>query len=247
MHLALAPMPLVSRDGANVPSFRLERRRRARPRYRRKLQYWDVQADGNRSPYYETCKRSLDILGSSLLSILLSPVLLATYLLLYVITRGKPIFRQTRVGECGKLFTIYKFRTMVIDAESLKQKVLNEQSGPVFKNRRDPRMTRVGAWLRKFSIDELPQLFNILRGEMSLVGPRPALESEVTQYQNWQLRRLSVKPGLTCIWQVSGRSEIGFEQWVRMDLRYINSQNLPLDLLLLAKTPLSILSCRGAY
>ena len=105
----------------------------------------------------------------------------------------------------------------------------------------------MGAFLRKFSIDELPQLFNVLRGEMSLVGPRPPLESEVLKYEDWQLRRLSVKPGLTCLWQVSGRSEIGFTQWVRMDLWYIDRQSLWLDLVLLAKTPLSVLSGRGAY
>jgi lipopolysaccharide/colanic/teichoic acid biosynthesis glycosyltransferase len=136
---------------------------------------------------------------------------------------------------------------MVLAAESLQRQVTNEKDGPIFKNRRDPRITRIGSVLRKLSIDEMPQLFNVIRGEMSLVGPRPPIETEVQKYEHWQLRRLAVKPGLTCLWQVSGRCEIGFLQWVRMDLWYIDRQSLLLDLILLAKTPWSVLSGRGAY
>jgi lipopolysaccharide/colanic/teichoic acid biosynthesis glycosyltransferase len=213
----------------------------------RAIPYWLVCPDGNRSPAYQTCKRLLDVVAASIVLVLLAPVMLATLAVLTVTTRGKPIFRQTRVGECGRKFTLYKFRTMVAAAESLQRHVENEKDGPVFKNRRDPRITRLGAFLRKFSIDEMPQLFNVIRGEMSLVGPRPPIESEVQKYEIWQLRRLAVKPGLTCLWQVSGRCEIGFLQWVRMDLWYIDRQSLLLDLILLAKTPWCVITGRGAY
>lgn len=234
-----------SREGVAWPS--IERRHRPRAQSAHKLAYWEVDAGGNRRRTYKVFKRAMDVVGASLLIILLSPVLLITLLVLCVTTRGKPLFRQTRLGECGRLFALYKFRTMVLDAEQIKHQIQNDKDGPIFKNRRDPRITRFGGILRKFSIDELPQLFNVVRGDMSLVGPRPPVEFEVVQYEDWQLRRLSVKPGLTCLWQVSGRSEIGFVQWVRLDLWYIDRQSLLLDLVLLAKTPLSVLSGRGAY
>jgi lipopolysaccharide/colanic/teichoic acid biosynthesis glycosyltransferase len=224
-----------------------DRRLRPRPKRERAIQYWQVRPDGNRSGSYQICKRLLDIIAGSVLIILLAPLLLITLVVLAVSTRGKPIFRQTRIGECGRKFTLYKFRTMVLAAESIRHHVKNEKDGPVFKNRRDPRITRIGAVLRKLSIDEMPQLINVIRGEMSLVGPRPPIEAEVQKYESWQLRRLAVKPGLTCLWQVSGRCEIGFLQWVRMDLWYIDRQSLLLDLILLAKTPWSVLSGRGAY
>jgi lipopolysaccharide/colanic/teichoic acid biosynthesis glycosyltransferase len=142
---------------------------------------------------------------------------------------------------------MFKFRTMVLDAAKLQHLVKNEQNGPVFKNRRDPRITRVGRFLRSTSIDEMPQLINVLLGDMSLVGPRPPVPAEVARYKARQRRRLSVKPGLTCLWQVSGRCEIGFDQWVDMDLWYVNRQGFWTDLKLLVKTPLSVLSRRGAY
>jgi lipopolysaccharide/colanic/teichoic acid biosynthesis glycosyltransferase len=224
-----------------------ERRRHPRPHFAGKLRYWEVPAGGNPSRLYTRLKRLLDIAGGLVLVVLSLPITLTAFLILCVTTRGRPLFRQPRVGACGRLFTLYKFRTMVLDAERVQHAVENEHRGPIFKNRRDPRITRFGALLRKLSIDELPQLINVLRGDMSLVGPRPPLESEVLRYENWQLRRLCVKPGLTCLWQVSGRSEIGFEQWVRMDLWYIDRQSLRLDLTLLVRTPLSVLSCRGAY
>jgi lipopolysaccharide/colanic/teichoic acid biosynthesis glycosyltransferase len=196
---------------------------------------------------YQIGKRLLDLSGAGVLLVLLSPILLVTLVILTITTRGKAIFRQIRIGDCGRKFTLYKFRTMVLNAEGVQAQVQNEKDGPVFKNRRDPRITRIGAFLRKFSIDELPQLFNVLAGHMSLVGPRPPIESEVQKYENWQLRRLAVKPGLTCLWQVSGRCEVGFLQWVRMDLWYIDRQSLVLDLVLLAKTPWCVLTGRGAY
>ena len=140
-----------------------------------------------------------------------------------------------------------KFRTMRLDADKLQHVVKNEKDGPIFKNRRDPRITRIGRLLRSTSIDEMPQLFNVLSGSMSLVGPRPPVAKEVVQYQPWQRRRLSVQPGLTCLWQVSGRSEIGFEEWVRMDLWYVRNQSFLTDLKLLARTPVSVVSGRGAY
>jgi lipopolysaccharide/colanic/teichoic acid biosynthesis glycosyltransferase len=247
MNLALSPaVPWSGRRQASGWPLS-DRRLRARPRLGRNIHYWHVRPEGNRSAAYQACKRLLDLVGACVLLILLSPVLIITFAILCVCTRGKPLFRQTRIGECGRKFTLYKFRTMVLAAESMQRQVKNEKDGPVFKNRRDPRITRIGAVLRKFSIDEMPQLFNVIRGQMSLVGPRPPIESEVLKYENWQLRRLAVKPGLTCLWQISGRCEIGFLQWVRLDLWYIDHQSLLLDLILLVKTPWCVLSGRGAY
>jgi lipopolysaccharide/colanic/teichoic acid biosynthesis glycosyltransferase len=206
-----------------------------------------IAAGGNHSPLYRACKRSIDFLGAAVLLVLFSPVLLATLVVLWVTTRGRAIFVQERVGYRGRRFRMFKFRTMVLDATRVQHLIVNEQAGPVFKNRRDPRITRVGRWLRSTSIDELPQLINVLLGQMSLVGPRPPVPAEVNRYQPWQLRRLAIKPGLTCLWQVSGRCEIGFDDWVRMDIWYSNHQSLATDFLLLVKTPLSVLSRRGAY
>jgi lipopolysaccharide/colanic/teichoic acid biosynthesis glycosyltransferase len=189
----------------------------------------------------------MDISGALVLLALLSPVMLVTFLVLLVTTRGKPLFRQVRLGWQGRPFAMYKFRTMVVDAENRRHEVHNEKSGPVFKNRRDPRITRLGRILRKTSIDEMPQLFSVLAGHMSLVGPRPPLAAEVARYEPWQRRRLAVRPGLTCLWQISGRSEIGFDDWVRMDLWYLRNQSLRTDLGLLVKTPWSVLTGRGAY
>jgi lipopolysaccharide/colanic/teichoic acid biosynthesis glycosyltransferase len=206
-----------------------------------------VPADGNRAWGYHAAKRAVDIAGALVLLVLLAPVMLVTFLVLMATTRGKPLFRQDRLGWQGRPFAMYKFRTMVVDAEKLRHDIHNEKSGPVFKNRRDPRITRLGRILRKTSIDETPQLFSVLAGHMSLVGPRPPLASEVARYQPWQRRRLAVRPGLTCLWQISGRSEIGFEDWVRMDLWYLRNQSLLTDLSLLVKTPWTVLTGRGAY
>ncbi len=202
---------------------------------------------GNRSHVYQAAKRAFDIAGALFFLVLFSPIMVATWVALMFTTRGKPVFVQERIGYRGLPFQMYKFRTMRVDAEAVQQAVKNEQSGPVFKNRRDPRITKIGRWLRSFSIDEMPQLFNVLVGDMSLVGPRPPVAKEVAQYERWQLQRLSIKPGLTCLWQISGRCEIGFEDWVRMDIWYMEHQSFWTDLKLLFKTPWSVLSRRGAY
>jgi lipopolysaccharide/colanic/teichoic acid biosynthesis glycosyltransferase len=207
-----------------------------------------VEPEGNRAPFYLAAKRTLDIAGGLALLIFLSPVLLATLAVLLVTTRGRPFFVQERIGYLGRRFPMIKFRTMRLDADKLQHIVANEHSsGPIFKNRADPRITRIGRILRKTSIDELPQLVNVLLGHMSLVGPRPPVAKEVARYEPWQRRRLAVKPGLTCLWQISGRSEIGFADWVRMDLWYLKHQSLWTDVKLLLATPWAVLTCRGAY
>ena len=194
-------------------------------------------------------KRVLDVCGALCGLLLLSPLLAAAALAVRFSGRGPVFFRQQRVGESGRLFYMYKFRTMVVDAEKRLAELAaqNEKSGPIFKIKNDPRITPVGRFLRRHSIDELPQLINVLRGDMSLVGPRPPLLREVMAYQPWQLRRLSVVPGLTCIWQTSGRSDISFKQWVQMDLDYIDHWSLTLDVLLIIKTVSCVLFPRGAY
>jgi lipopolysaccharide/colanic/teichoic acid biosynthesis glycosyltransferase len=206
-----------------------------------------VAPEGDLSPEYRFAKRALDILGAVVLLVALSPVLLVVLIVLAATTNGRPLFAQTRVGYRGRHFRMWKFRTMRLDAEKIKHTVTNEASGPVFKNRRDPRITRLGRFLRKTSLDETPQLFNILLGHMSLVGPRPLVVPEVAKFEAWQRRRFAVKPGLTCLWQVSGRSEIGFADWVRMDLWYVRNQSLWTDLKLIVRTPAAVILGRGAY
>lgn len=220
-----------------LPSLALERLAAGKP---------FVEPAGNLSPGYLQIKRLMDIVGAAALLILLSPLMLAVFLVLLITTRGKPLYFQRRVGYLGRPFTMVKFRTMRLDADKLKHTVANEQQGPVFKNRCDPRVTRLGRILRKTSLDETPQLFHVLFGQMSLVGPRPLVIPEVALFQPWQRRRFAVKPGLTCLWQVSGRSEICFEDWMRMDLWYARNQSLRADLMLLLRTPLSVIAGRGA-
>lgn len=184
-------------------------------------------------------KRGIDLVGAAIGLLLLGPlVLLPTAIAIRVTSPGPILFRQKRCGRYGQVFEMLKFRSMVVDAEQRRGDLegANEQTGPVFKMKHDPRVTPVGRIIRKLSIDELPQLWNVLRGDMSLVGPRPALPSEVAKYRPWQRRRLSITPGLTCTWQVSGRNRIGFERWVEMDLEYIDRWSLAADLKLLAKT-----------
>lgn len=195
------------------------------------------------------CKRLLDILGSAVLLFLLMPVLITAALLVKLTSPGPVFFLQERIGINKRRFRICKFRTMVVDAESLMSQLeeKNEVSGPVFKIRNDPRVTRLGKWLRRASIDELPQLFNVLRGEMSLVGPRPL---PVRDYQgfneDWQRRRFSVRPGITCLWQVQGRSSVGFDQWMELDLQYLDQWSLWLDLKILARTIPAVVKGSGA-
>ncbi|MGO9839017.1 MAG: sugar transferase [Polyangiaceae bacterium] len=199
-------------------------------------------------PMQSAFKRLFDIVASLLALLLLSPLLLAVGVIIRFSSRGPVLFRQLRVGRHNKPFHMLKFRSMVANAEELKAKLMaqNEQAGPVFKMRGDPRITRVGRFIRKFSIDELPQLLNVLRGEMSIVGPRPPVPSEVARYEAWQRRRLSVRPGLTCVWQVSGRNEISFEEWMYLDMQYIDHWSLAQDFQLILKTVPIVLSGRGA-
>jgi exopolysaccharide biosynthesis polyprenyl glycosylphosphotransferase len=194
-------------------------------------------------------KRVIDIVISVCGLVLLSPVMLIAALLIKFESRGPVLFRQVRCGLNGRRFNLLKFRSMVYDAERQKSALLelNEMSGPVFKIRNDPRVTKIGGLLRKTSLDELPQLWNVLRGDMSLVGPRPPLPSEVRHYERWQRRRLSMKPGITCLWQVKGRSAVGFEEWMKMDMEYIDNWSLGLDLKILARTIPAVLFTRGAH
>jgi lipopolysaccharide/colanic/teichoic acid biosynthesis glycosyltransferase len=208
---------------------------------------WPLVAPaGNRAMAYLIAKRAIDLIGSLALLMLFSPILLVTILILAITTKGHPIFCQQRLGFCGRPFRMFKFRTMVLNAVEIQASVVNEQQGPIFKNFCDPRITRVGRVLRSFSIDELPQLVNVVLGQMSLVGPRPPLACEVARYEPWQRQRLAVKPGLTCLWQVSGRSEIGFDRWIEMDLWYLENQSLMTDVSLLLRTPWSVITRRGA-
>lgn len=188
---------------------------------------------------YSVTKRLIDIVGSLFGIILLSPLFLIVAILIKLEDpKGKVFFAQERNGRYPKTFKMYKFRSMVHNAEDLLKDLMdrNEQTGPVFKINDDPRITKVGKFIRKTSIDELPQLFNVLKGDMSLVGPRPPIPHEVDQYNSYQMQRLAVKPGLTCIWQVSGRNNIGFDEWVEMDIEYIKTRNLWLDIKLIFKT-----------
>jgi exopolysaccharide biosynthesis polyprenyl glycosylphosphotransferase len=195
-------------------------------------------------------KRLLDIVAASIGMLLLSPVFLITAVAIRLESPGPVFFKQKRVGRWGRLFTIWKFRSMYIDAEERKAELManNEMAGGViFKMKNDPRVTKVGRIIRKTSIDELPQLWNVLVGDMSLVGPRPPVPSEVDQYSLSDRRRLEVIPGITCIWQISGRSEIPFEQQVELDVQYIQSQSLWTDFKILIKTVPALLLGSGAY
>ena len=201
------------------------------------IDYSDIL--GKESIFYSVTKRLIDIVGSLCGIILLSPLFLIVAILIKLEDpKGKVFFAQERNGRYPKTFKMYKFRSMVHNAEDLLKDLMdrNEQTGPVFKINDDPRITKVGKFIRKTSIDELPQLFNVLKGDMSLVGPRPPIPHEVEQYNSYQMQRLAVKPGLTCIWQVSGRNNIGFDEWVEMDIEYIKTRNLWLDIKLIFKT-----------
>jgi exopolysaccharide biosynthesis polyprenyl glycosylphosphotransferase len=193
-------------------------------------------------------KRFMDIAISLFLILMLLPIFLVISVLIKATSSGPVFFRQQRVGYNGRLFTLYKFRTMVEDAEKLKKELLrhNEMDGPVFKMKDDPRVTNVGAFLRRTSVDELPQLINVLKGDMSLVGPRPPVPPEVAQYTLGDRRRLSMKPGITGIWQVSGRNKIPFKEWMEMDREYIDHWSLWLDLKILFRTIPVVLKREGA-
>lgn len=193
-------------------------------------------------------KRAVDVLASGVALVLLAPLMTLVAIAIKLTSPGPVLFAQDRVGMNQRRFRLYKFRSMVVDAEQRKKELvhLNEIDGPAFKMGNDPRITFVGRILRKTSIDELPQLINVLRGEMSLVGPRPPLPDEVSNYQWMFRRRLSVKPGITCVWQVSGRSNTTFDEWMRMDKHYVENWSLWLDIKILFKTIPAVLFCRGA-
>jgi len=194
-------------------------------------------------------KRILDILGSSLLLILTFPLFILISILIKATSKGPVFFKQIRCGLNGRRFIMYKFRTMVEGAENMKGdfEKMNVLSGPVFKIKRDPRITLIGRFLRRRSLDELPQLINILKGEMSFVGPRPPLPEEVEKYERWQRRRLSMRPGLTSLWQISGRNEIDFEEWMRLDLKYIDEWSFLNDIKIILKTIPVVILGKGAY
>lgn len=205
---------------------------------RLELQHQEVVTKEEQRGLYNFTKRIIDFVGALCGLLLLSPILLIVGILVKMESKGPMIFSQKRVGLNGSEFNMYKFRSMVVNAEELKKTLAkkNEMSGPMFKMKDDPRITKIGKFIRKTSIDELPQLINVLKGEMSLVGPRPSLPNEVKKFEPWMLKRLDVKPGLTCYWQVSGRSSIGFEDWMLLDVRYVNERSLWLDIKLIFKT-----------
>lgn len=204
----------------------------------------------NEQKTYLILKRGLDILCSLMGLIMLSILFFLIGLLIKLEDRrGAVFFKQTRIGKDGKAFQMYKFRSMVSNAEELKASLMekNEATGPVFKIKEDPRVTRIGKFIRKTSIDELPQLINVLKGEMSLVGPRPSLPQEVAAYTPYERQRLKIVPGITCYWQVGGRSNISFNEWVELDLKYIRERNLLIDFKLIVKTFFVLFGSKDAY
>jgi lipopolysaccharide/colanic/teichoic acid biosynthesis glycosyltransferase len=194
-------------------------------------------------------KRALDVVLGSLALVLALPFIAAAAVLVKVDSPGPVFHRAVRVGRGGRKFTFLKLRSMQRDAEELRGLLLhlNEAQGPAFKLTNDPRVTRVGRILRKTSLDELPQLFHVVLGDMSLVGPRPPFPEEVERYEPWMLRRLAVRPGLTCLWQIRGRSDLSFDEWMRLDLEYVDRYSLELDAAILVLTIPAVLSGRGAY
>lgn len=213
-----------------------------------KAAYENVQANDNNM--YLFIKRLIDVLGASVGIVLLSPLFLLIAIIIKIEDpKGSIFFKQRRIGKDETSFYMFKFRSMVSNAEELKATLIknNEATGPVFKIKKDPRVTKFGKFIRRTSIDELPQLFNIIKGEMSLVGPRPPLPDEVDKYTNYEKQRLSVVPGLTCYWQVSGRSNIGFAEWVELDLKYIKNRNTLVDITLIMKTVIVLFGSKNAY
>ena len=205
---------------------------------------WRQSRDGE-----QNAKRLFDVVASTLLLILFLPLLLLIALCIKLEDGGPVFFSQIRVGQFGRTFRLYKFRSMVLDAEARLEELLgkNDHSeGVTFKIKNDPRLTRVGRWLRKFSCDEMPQFYNVLRGDMSLVGPRPPLPREVEHYSLADRRRLAAKPGITCLWQISGRSGIDFSGQVKLDVKYIEGRSFAVDISILAKTVPAVLAAKGA-
>jgi exopolysaccharide biosynthesis polyprenyl glycosylphosphotransferase len=201
------------------------------------------------SRVYAALKRLTDIAVAGFLLVLFLPIIPVVAILIRLDSPGPIFFKQKRIGKDGKTFNFYKFRSMVPGAESVIDALrpLSGVDGPVFKIREDPRITHVGRFLRRSSLDELPQLLNVLRGEMSIVGPRPNLPSEVSQYLPWQRRRLDVTPGITCFWQIAGRSHIGFQEWMRLDLEYVRKRSYVTDLKIMMQTIPAVIARKGAY
>jgi lipopolysaccharide/colanic/teichoic acid biosynthesis glycosyltransferase len=198
-----------------------------------------VVSAGWHNPTRLASKRALDVLGSASMLLMLSPLFLTLAVLVKLTSRGPVFYRWRVVGKGGRPFVGYKFRSMTPNADDCKPELLaqNEMTGPVFKLTQDPRVTKLGAWLRRYSLDELPQLYSVLKGDMSLVGPRPPLETEYAQFTDYQKQKLAVNPGITCLWQVSGRNRVSdFNEWVALDLEYIRTWSLGLDLKILLKT-----------
>lgn len=198
---------------------------------------------------YAPAKRAFDLVCAvGILGLSSLPMLLVAFII-KATDRGPIFFKQVRVGRGGRLFHCYKFRSMCVDAEQKKQDLmhLNEASGPVFKIKADPRVTRIGAFIRKMSIDELPQFLNVIKGEMSIVGPRPPLPSEVEQYGDHERKRLAVLPGITCLWQIGGRSNVTFERWVELDIEYIETMSFRQDVAIVFKTVPAVLKGSGAH
>ncbi|MGG7152307.1 sugar transferase [Clostridium neonatale] len=204
--------------------------------YKEKYNYLEISYKEKK--IYSIMKKIIDVTFSTMGLILLSPIFFIVSIFIKCESKGPIIFFQERVGLNGKMFKMYKFRSMVVNAEELKEKLYkkNEMNGPMFKMKEDPRVTKVGKFIRRTSIDELPQLINVLKGDMSLVGPRPSLPQEVKEFEDWMMARLLVKPGLTCYWQVSGRNDIEFEDWMKLDVKYVKERNTIVDLKLIFET-----------
>ena len=216
----------------------------AAQRMRMRLIWWVI-----RSKLIQQLKDMMDFFLSGLCLILASPIIISAAIAIKLESPGPAFYSQTRVGKWGEPFTLYKLRSMYIDADRRKQELIekNEADGPIFKIKRDPRITRVGRIIRKLSIDELPQFYNVLRGDMSLVGPRPAVPEEVAEYKFDERGRLDVEPGITGLQQVSGRSNLTFKRWVELDLQYISEKGLRTDIMILLKTIPAVISGKGAY
>jgi lipopolysaccharide/colanic/teichoic acid biosynthesis glycosyltransferase len=213
---------------------------------KRKMRVWKITVRILRG-----LKRGLDLVGGLGALVAFSPIFAFTALMIKMEDGGPVFFRQNRVGAGGKLFGMWKFRSMVQNADKLKDTLLDTNqhgnAGVTFKMKNDPRITKVGKWIRKLSVDEFPQFYNVLKGDMSLVGPRPPVPREVAEYKAVHLRRLRVKPGITCLWQIGGRAEIDFEGQVRLDLQYIRSSSPGMDVMILLKTVPAVLFGKGAY
>jgi exopolysaccharide biosynthesis polyprenyl glycosylphosphotransferase len=210
----------------------------------------DVVSFPVRDPWhYRAAKRFFDLFFSTMGILLFAPLMVPLAILIRLESPGPVFFRQIRVGKGRRHFICYKFRSMVAEAEELKDSLsyLNEAEGPMFKIRNDPRITQLGSFLRRSSLDELPQLFNVFKGDMSIVGPRPQIPSEVERYEPWHYRRLEVTPGITCLWQIAGRSAIGFEEWMRLDMEYVKLRGFLFDLKIILQTLPAIIARRGAY